>query len=139
MKQVTQTETTPTRARHARYPKLAVWPLRNEADYDRMRDVVDQLILIVRPTREQAAQLEVMLTLMEAYEAEHHRIDTSVVSPVDVLKSLLADHGLNASDLGRLPGSRSLGSAILRGKRHLSKRHIQILCEHFSLGPSAFM
>lgn len=111
----------------------------NQADYNLTRDIVDKLILVENPTPAQAARLEVMLTLMEAWEAEHHQIDLSHVSPVDILKSLLEDHGMTASDLGRLLGSRSLGSAILRGKRQLSKRHIQILCDHFQLGPSAFM
>jgi HTH-type transcriptional regulator/antitoxin HigA len=111
----------------------------NQADYKRTRAIVDKLILIENPTPAQAARLEVMLTLMEAWEAEHHQIDLSHVSPIKVLKSLLEDHGMTASDLGRLLGSRSLGTAILRGKRQLSKRHIQILCDHFQLGPSAFM
>jgi HTH-type transcriptional regulator/antitoxin HigA len=128
-----------TRRRAAPLPKLAVWPIHNEADYKRTRDVVDTLILVENPTPSQAARLEVMLTLMEAWEAEHHQIDLAHVSPAEILKSLLEDHGMTASDLGRLLGSRSLGSAILRGKRQLSKRHIQILCDHFRLGPSAFM
>lgn len=125
--------------RPARAPRLAVWPIHTEADYERTREVVDTLILLENPTPAQSARLEIMLTLMEAWEAEHHQLDVSRVSPVDVLKSLMEDHGMSASDLGRLLGSRSLGSAILLGKRQLSKRHIQILCEHFHLGPSAFM
>ena len=132
-------ESQPVRNRTTRFPKLAVWPIHNEADYERTRAVVDKLILTEKPAPEQEAQLKVMLTLMEAWEAVQHRIDTAGITPIDILKSLMEDHGMNASDLGCLLGSRSLGSAILRGTRQLSKMHVQILCDRFKLGPAAFM
>jgi antitoxin component HigA of HigAB toxin-antitoxin module len=49
------------------------------------------------------------------------------------------EHGMNESDLGRLLGDRSLGHRILSGERELSKVHIRVLAEHFSLNPAALL
>ncbi|MFI5381812.1 MAG: hypothetical protein ACHRHE_21145, partial [Tepidisphaerales bacterium] len=50
---------------------------------------------------------------------------------IDVLKELLDERGLSPSDLGRILGSRTLGSAILRRQRQLSKSHILTLTRYF--------
>jgi HTH-type transcriptional regulator/antitoxin HigA len=118
--------------------RLAVWAIRNERDYDRARDVVDDLVMRPRLSREDRERLEVMMALMESYEAKHHAIDASGIGPIELLKALMKDHAMTASDLGRLLGSRALGSLILNGKRELSKTHIRVLSEHFALNPSAF-
>jgi HTH-type transcriptional regulator / antitoxin HigA len=119
--------------------RLNVWPLRTRADYERMTAVMDELVLIENPTPAQAARRDIMFTLMEAYEAEHYRIETSGVTPIDVLKMLMEDRGMNSSDLGRLLGNRALGSLILNGKRELSKAHIKKLAEDFSVSPAVFI
>jgi antitoxin component HigA of HigAB toxin-antitoxin module len=43
---------------------------------------------------------------------------------------------MNASDIGRLLGDRSLGPKILNGDRALSKSHIKILAQHFNVSPA---
>lgn len=118
--------------------RLNVWPLDTERDYERARDVVDTLILRANLSPSENARMEIFLTLMEAYESEHHSIDVAETGPIDLLKSLLEEHNMSASDLGRLLGSRALGSLILSGKRELSKTHIRKLADHFSLDPCAF-
>jgi len=77
--------------------------------------------------------------LVEAYDKERYSIDPSGVTPIDLLRSLMEDHAMSASDLGRLLGNRSLGSLILNGRRQLSKAHIKKLSEHFGLSPAAFL
>lgn len=127
-----------TRRRTSTY-RLEIWPLRSKRDYERMTTVLDKLVLIQDPTPAQAARRDIMLTLLEAYEAEHFQIDTSSVSPLDVLKTLMDEHGMNASDLGRVLSNRALGSLILNGKRQLSKTHIKKLAEHFGVTPALFI
>ena len=56
-----------------------------------------------------------------------------------VLRYLLADRDMSASDLGRLLGDRSLGTKILNGERALSKSHIKILAAHFHVSPAALL
>lgn len=126
------------KSRVPRY-RLDVWPLRTEADYRRMAEVMDKLVLIENPTPAQAARRDVMFTLMEAWEAEHHPIDTSNITPLEILKTLLEDRAMTASDLGRVLGNRALGSLILNGKRQLSKTHIKKLAEHFGVTPALFL
>ena len=127
-----------TKTPRGRTMRLHVWAIHNEGDYHRAREVVDALVMKTRLTPGERERLEVMMTLMEAYEAEHHEIDTSDLGPIELLKALLEDHDMSASDLGRLLGNRALGSLILNGKRELSKAHIRKLADHFALDPGAF-
>lgn len=120
--------------------KLAVWPIRTEEDYDRAAAVVDQLA--IQPegslSPEDQDRLEIFTELIAAYDAAHHRIDTSSLTPIDLLKHLMEQRDMSASDLGRLLGNRQTGSELLSGRRQLSKAHIRKLSEFFHLSPEAF-
>ncbi len=72
------------------------------------------------------------------YEAQKYRIEDKH-DPIGNLKFLLEQHDMSSSDLGRLLGSRSLGSLVLNGHRALSKEHIRKLSEHFHVSPSVFL
>jgi antitoxin component HigA of HigAB toxin-antitoxin module len=61
------------------------------------------------------------------------------MTPVQLIRSLMEEHDMSESDLGRLLGDRSLGHRILSGERELSKAHIHVLAEHFSLNPAALL
>ena len=80
-----------------------------------------------------------LLCLFAAIPIRVHRC-ASVAKSLsrDTLTRLLDVHGLTASDLGRLLGNRTLGSAILRGDRDLSKAHILTLAERFKVSPVLF-
>jgi len=113
-------------------------PIRDLVDYDNTIELIDQLALSSRRTQDQEEYLETLTILVEKYDHEHFaRICKG--SPVTRLKKLLADHGMSASDLGRLLGNRALGSAILRGDRTISKAHALKLGEHFKLSLAAFL
>jgi HTH-type transcriptional regulator/antitoxin HigA len=114
-------------------------PIRNESDLDRAQSVADRLAVLNRRTRDQEDYIETLSLLIEAYEDLHHPIDTADIEPIDALRFLMNSHGMNASDLGRLLGNRSLGAAILRGQRQLSKTHIAVLCQQFAVSPSLFL
>jgi len=85
------------------------------------------------------ACFEAIATFVEKYEAEHHAIDEAKMTPVELLRSLVAEHEMTESDLGRLLGDRSLGHRILTAQRELSKAHIRILARLFSLNPAALL
>jgi HTH-type transcriptional regulator/antitoxin HigA len=62
------------------------------------------------------------------------------MSGIDILKSLLEDHGMSISDFSRLIGvHRSIGTRILKGERNLTIAHIKALCERFKVGPEWFL
>jgi HTH-type transcriptional regulator / antitoxin HigA len=115
-----------------------VRPLHDEVDYHNALAVLDAMAgYEMNPDQED--YFEAVATFVEKYEAEHYAIDAQDVTPVDLLRSLLEEHGLSESDLGRLLGDRSLGHRILTGERELSKTHIRILAEHFALNPAVLL
>ena len=61
-------------------------------------------------------------------------------TPVQLLKHLLAEHGLNAADLSRILGaSRTLGAMSLREERSLTIEHARALARHFGLPVGVFI
>lgn len=113
--------------------------IRNEADYDRVIDFMDKLLVRPNRTKDQIEFFETWSVLIGAYENEHHAIDTSDIRPLDALKHLLEENEMTASDLGQLLGNRSLGSKILRGERELSKSHIRKLANRFHVDAGLFL
>jgi len=87
----------------------------------------------------QAAYLAALSQLVEAYEREAYPGVCKKTTPIETLKYLLEENDMSGSDLGRLLGSRTLGPALLSGKRKLSKTHIKILAEHFKVDAGLFL
>jgi HTH-type transcriptional regulator/antitoxin HigA len=115
---------------------LVLRPIHEESDYQNALEVATELASRTDLTAEQADYLEVLTTLIADYEEKH--LDISRHSPQELLKFLVAENGMSGSDLGRILGSRTLGPALLRGQRSLSKTHIKKLADHFSVSPALF-
>jgi HTH-type transcriptional regulator/antitoxin HigA len=107
--------------------------IHDEVAYDNASAMIDALTRLPELTPGQSQYLDTLSILIEAYEKEQHPIDTSGVGPLDVLRHLMSEHDMTASDLGRLLGERSLGPKILSGQRGLSKAHIRTLSAHFGV------
>jgi HTH-type transcriptional regulator / antitoxin HigA len=116
-------------------------PIKDERHLDQALGVIDRISIIdeEKLTPGQADYLYALSDLVWLYEQKHRRIDLSHLDAVEALKYLLEQRGMSASDLGRLLGNRSLGSAILRRQRGLSKDHIRRLAEHFGVTPALFL
>jgi HTH-type transcriptional regulator/antitoxin HigA len=113
-------------------------PLHDKVDYRNALGVLDALAGH-KLTRDQEDFFDAIATFVEKYESEKHAIETPNLSPIDLLRSLVEEHGMTESDLGRLLGDRSLGHRILAGQRDLSKVHIRTLAAHFALDPAALL
>ena len=113
-------------------------PLHDEVDYRNALAVLDRMAGFTM-NAEQEDYFDAITTFVEKYEAQHHAIDDAKMTPVQLLASLMDEHGMSESDLGRLLGDRSLGHRILSGERGLSKTHIRILASHFNLNPAALL
>jgi HTH-type transcriptional regulator/antitoxin HigA len=113
-------------------------PIHDVADHDNALEMLDALVGH-KLNDDQLDYVEVLTTLVAAYEDEHHAIDTSGVSGLDALKFLVEENGMTASDLGELLGNRSLGSKILRGERELSKSHLRKLAAQFKVDAGLFL
>ena len=114
-------------------------PIRNETQLRKVARVIDRLAVLDKPTRSQRDYLEVLATLVEAYESRRCEIDTPGVTPIEALKFLMAENDMTGSDLGRLLGQRQLGAQILSGRRQLSKAHIRKLAGHFNVRADLFL
>ncbi len=113
-------------------------PLHDNVDYRNALAVLDAMAGF-EMNADQRDYFEAIATFVEKYETEHHAIDEAKMTPVELLRSLMDEHEMTESDLGRLLGDRSLGHRILTGQRELSKAHIRALARHFSLNPAALL
>ncbi|MFI5381462.1 MAG: type II toxin-antitoxin system HigA family antitoxin [Tepidisphaerales bacterium] len=103
-------------------------------------EMIDRLMAIAKLSSGQAAYLETLVQLVQVYEERHHAIDVSGIGGLDSLRHLLAENGMNASDLARLLGVHpSMGSKILKGERALTVEHLRKLSERFKVSPELFM
>lgn len=113
-------------------------PLRDEVDYRNALAVLDAMAGFSMNS-DQEDYFDAIATFVEKYEAERYPIDGPRMNPVQLIRSLMAEHDMSESDLGRLLGDRSLGHRILKGERKLSKAHIRILADHFRLNPASLL
>lgn len=114
--------------------------IQDDVQYANTLEVIDRLMSVAKATKGQAVYLETLVQLVQAYEAEHHAIETLDISGLDSLKHLLKENDMNASDLARLLGVHaSLGSKILKGERFLTVDHIHKLAAQFKVSPRLFL
>ncbi len=107
-------------------------PIRSEADYATALAEVAQL-WGAKSATPAGDRLDVLATLIDAYEAEHHPIDPP--DPVEAIKFRMEQQGLSRRDLEPFIGTRTRVAEVLNRKRSLSIGMIRRL--HRGLGISA--
>ena len=88
-------------------------------------------------TEEEEALLELLLVLIEKFEAENYPIPEG--NPQDMLKHLLKENELKQEDLVGIIGSRGVVSEVVNGKRSISKNQAKALAEFFHVDVSLFI
>lgn len=114
-------------------------PITDKVSFENAQEIADALAVLDRRTRDQDEYIESLSLLMEHYENSHSPIGKGDLTRVELLKYLMESHAMSESDLGRLLGERSLGNAILSGRRGLSKAHIRTLADHFKVSTDLFL
>lgn len=112
-------------------------PITDDVEYENTVEVIDRLALLPRRTRGQEEYLETLSILIEKYDRDH-LVERIADHPIARLERLMENHGMSASDVGRVLGNRSLGPAILRGDRKISRANAAKLGDHFKMSPAAF-
>ena len=112
-------------------------PIHNKTQYKKAMAVATDLSSRPKLTRDQTDYLEVLTDVISRYEENQIQMDKH--SPIEILKFLVEENNMSGSELGRILGNRTLGPAILRGDRSLSKANIRRLADHFSVNPSIFI
>ncbi|HEY0923197.1 helix-turn-helix domain-containing protein [Rheinheimera pacifica] len=108
---------------------MDIKPIRNDADYRAALQEVEQLML-AQPDTPEGEKLDVMVTLLEAYEAKHFRMD--LPDPVEAIKFEMERKGLTVKDLEPMIGKSNRVYEILNYKRSLTLKMIWRL--HQGLG-----
>jgi len=109
-----------------------VKPIRSRRDHEAALKEVDRLWGAKTGTRD-GDRLDVLATLIDAYEAEHYPMDPP--DPIEAIKFRMEQQGLTRRDLEELIGTRTRIAEILNRKRGLSIGMIRRL--HERLGISA--
>jgi HTH-type transcriptional regulator / antitoxin HigA len=110
--------------------------IRTEEQLDAYTKALFRLTAEPRPTPAQVEAIELLTLLIERYEEEKYALPDA--SPVDVLRFLIAQHGLKQRDLAPDLGSESVVSEVLSGKRKLNAAHIEQLSKRFHVSPAVF-
>jgi HTH-type transcriptional regulator/antitoxin HigA len=108
---------------------MDIRPIHTEADYKAALVEIERLF-DAAPNTPDGDRLEVLVTLVEAYEAQHYTIPTP--DPVEAIKYYMESRGLSRSDLEPYIGSRARVAEVLNRRRPLSLRMIRKL--HSGLG-----
>jgi antitoxin component HigA of HigAB toxin-antitoxin module len=88
-------------------------------------------------SREETALLELLATLVEAYERERYPRQRS--TPREMLEFLMESNDLKQADIGKIIGSRAHASEILNGKVSISKTQAKKLGERFRVSQAMFL
>lgn len=114
-------------------------PVHDEIDRANVTEIIDAMAGHDL-TADQDDYLAALSALLGTYESEHHPLETPGGSGLDVLRSLMEDHGMSAADLGRLLDvHRSHAAKIVRGERALTVDHLRKLSAHFKVRPDVFI
>lgn len=92
-------------------------PIRSDADHSAAVAEIEAL-WDAEPGTPEHDRLEVLGTLVDAYEASRWPIDAP--DPVEAIKARMEASGYTQSDLGRLLGSRPRASEVLNRQRRLT-------------------
>ena len=109
---------------------LAIKPIRTEADYERALKEIESL-MDARAGTPEGDELDVLATLVDAYEAEHHVIEAP--DPVALIEFAMEQRGADRADLEPMIGTRARVSEILTRKRALSLSMIRKLSDEWKL------
>ena len=96
---------------------MTIKPIKTERDYRTALKEIERL-WDAKPNTPKADRLEVLVTLVEAYEQKHYKVEPP--DPVEAIKFRMEQLGLKSSDLAKILGGRSRVSEVLNRKRKLT-------------------
>ncbi len=109
---------------------MDIKPIKREADYERALRRVEELWDSSEGSPE-SDELEILTTLIEAYEREHYPID--LPDPIEAIKFRLEQTGRDSRALVGVIGRRTRVYEVMRGKRPLSLNMIRSLHEKLDI------
>jgi HTH-type transcriptional regulator / antitoxin HigA len=115
---------------------VKIAPIRGERDYEAALKEIEALMDAAAGTA-QGDRLDVLVTLVEAYEARHWAIDPP--DPIDAIRFRLEQRGLSRSYLQKILGGSGRVSEIMNRKRSLSIEMMRRLHEELNIPAGSFL
>ncbi len=109
---------------------MDIKPIKNERDYEKALRRAELLWKSPEGSAE-SDELDILATLIEAYENEHYPSD--MPDPVEAIKFRLEQEGKDSRALIGVIGGRTRVYEVLRGKRSLSLNMIRELHDKFGI------
>jgi len=103
---------------------IDIHPIKTEDDYNNTILRIDALMDAL-PGTEEGDELDVLATLVEAYERDHFPIETP--DPVEAILFRMEQMGIDRKALEPYLGGRNRVSEVLNRKRNLSMRQVRKL------------
>jgi len=108
---------------------MEIRPVRTETNYRAALKEIETLMR-AEPGTPEGERLDVLVTLLEAYEARHYPLD--LPDPVEAIKYTMEQKGLSAKDLEPMIGRPNRVYEVLNRKRPLT---LKMICRlHEGLG-----
>ena len=82
---------------------MDIKPIKTKADYEAALAEIDAL-MDAEPGTEEGDRLDILVTLVEAYERTHHAIEAP--DPIEAVRHALEAQGMDESDLQDIIGAR---------------------------------
>jgi HTH-type transcriptional regulator / antitoxin HigA len=109
---------------------MTIKPIKTERDYRKALKEIDNL-LDAKPNTSMGDRLDVLVTLVEAYEQKHYKVDPP--DPIEAIKFRMEQLDLKPSDLAKILGGRSRVSEVLNKKRKLTVEMMRSLRKHLAI------
>ena len=100
---------------------MEILPIRTKADYRRTLKEIEAL-MYAAPKSRKGERLDVLVTLVEAYERKHFPLD--LPDPVEAIKFRMEQMGLSPKDLEPIIGRRNRVYEVLNRKRMLTMKMV---------------
>jgi HTH-type transcriptional regulator / antitoxin HigA len=112
--------------------------IESEAENELFLTEVENLMALGEDmTAEQVELLQLLVCLIEQFEARHYGLPQA--TPHEVLQEFMQQRGLKQKDLVPLFGSQGIASEVLNGKRSISQTQAKALGGFFQVSPVLFL
>ncbi len=126
---------------------IAIRPIKSAADYAAALAEIDQMMGAVEPDTPEGDRFDLMVTLVETYEATHFPLGQTS-DPISIIEFVMEQQGLTRRDLEQYIGPRQRVWDIMERRRPLSLAmmrrlaeglHIpaELLIQEYALSPAA--
>jgi HTH-type transcriptional regulator/antitoxin HigA len=110
--------------------KMDIKPIKTDADYRAALKEIEALMM-AEPDTPESEKLDVLVTLVEAYEQKHYPLD--LPDPVEAIKFEMEQKGLTVKDLEPMIGKSNRVYEVLNHKRSLTLKMIWRLHEQLGI------